>query len=148
LRREEDRVAEVAADLSNGSAANEPELPGVEELQQLAASAQIPDVDDLKPLEKTNRHWQQTYHLKDSWFLLRNGGGLSARCRLAALIKDLDQFMFVNRVGSKVAVYSRLQLAHALKDKVLVPLDRGPIFERALQQVVGKLGDTSIETNF
>ena len=66
------------------------------------------------------------------------------RCRLAAIIKDLDQFMFVNRSGARVAIYSRLELAHALRDEVMTPLDHGPLFERALQYVVGSIGESKV----
>jgi hypothetical protein len=66
------------------------------------------------------------------------------RCRLAAIIRDLDQFMFVNRTGARVAVYTRLELAHALREEQMKPLEQGPLFERALQHVVGSIGESKI----
>nr|WP_305121564.1 DUF1631 domain-containing protein [Microbulbifer elongatus] len=119
-------------------------LPDVEEIQQVVTDAAVTEPADLKPLPSDDNHWQQTYHLKDSWFLLRHSEKLPVRCRLAAIIRELDQFMFVNRQGAKVAVYSRLQLAHALRDEALLPLEQGPLFERALEYVVGSCGESKI----
>ncbi|WP_323846992.1 DUF1631 domain-containing protein [Microbulbifer magnicolonia] len=122
----------------------ETDLPAVEELQQVAEAAPAARPEGLAQLESSDAHWRQTYHLKDSWFMLQGREGAGMRCRLAAIIKDLDQFMFVNRAGVKVAVYSRLELAHALRDEVIVPLDNGPLFERALSYVVGTIGAPKI----
>ncbi|WP_193166227.1 DUF1631 domain-containing protein [Microbulbifer hainanensis] len=122
----------------------ETDLPAVEELQQVAQSAPLEKDHSLSPLAISDEHWQQTYHLKDSWFMLENSGKPPMRCRLAAIIRDLDQFMFVNRAGAKVAVYARLELAHALRDGVMKPLEKGPLFERALQYVVGNIGEIKI----
>ncbi|GAB2528387.1 DUF1631 domain-containing protein [Microbulbifer agarilyticus] len=119
-------------------------LPEVEEIQQVVTEAAAANSEDLKPLPNDDSHWQQTYHLKDSWFLLRRAEKLPVRCRLAAIISDLDQFMFVNRQGAKVGVYSRLELAHALRNEELLPLEQGPLFERALEFVVGNCGESKI----
>ena len=120
------------------------DLPKVEELQKVAKFAPLKRSSELAPLGTKDEHWQQTYHLKDSWFMLSAEGKGSVRCRLAAIIKDLDQFMFVNRSGARVAIYSRLELAHALRDEVMTPLDHGPLFERALQYVVGSIGESKV----
>ncbi|MFV8784396.1 DUF1631 domain-containing protein [Microbulbifer sp. SA54] len=156
LRREADsilaipeveEVAVAAVDLAEEPRelpVSEPALPDVESLQEVAKVAPLAKSEAKQPLPKDDEHWQQTYHLKDSWFLLRQPEKLPVRCRLAAIISDLDQFMFVNRSGAKVAVHSRLELAQALRDEVLLPLEQGPLFERALQYVVGNCGDSKI----
>ena len=120
------------------------DLPKVEELQKVAKLAPLKRSSELTPLGSKDEHWQQTYHLKDSWFMLNAEEKAPVRCRLAAIIKDLDQFMFVNRSGARVAIYSRLELAHALRDEVMTPLDHGPLFERALQYVVGSIGESKV----
>lgn len=120
------------------------DLPKVEELQKVAKFAPLKRSSELAPLGSKDEHWQQTYHLKDSWFMLNAEGKPPVRCRLAAIIKDLDQFMFVNRSGARVAIYSRLELAHALRDELMTPLDHGPLFERALQYVVGSIGESKV----
>ena len=138
-------VAEVAPEVEVLELLDqETDLPAVEELQQVAQSAPLEKDRSLSPLASSDEHWQQTYHLKDSWFMLENPEKPPVRCRLAAIIRDLDQFMFVNRAGAKVAVYARLELAHALRDGVIKPLEQGPLFERALQYVVGNIGEIKI----
>ena len=160
LRREADSVLAipVSEGASVGVAAQEPEaldearelpagekaLPDVEDIQQLVSEVGASKPADLKPLPNDDNHWQQTYHLKDSWFLLRHADKLPVRCRLAAIISELDQFMFVNRQGAKVGIYSRLELAHALRNEELLPLEQGPLFERALEYVVGNCGESKI----
>lgn len=122
----------------------ETDLPAVEELQQVAEAAPVAETKDLEPLADSDECWRQTYHLKYSWFMLHAPDKPPIRCRLAAIIRELDKFMFVNRSGAKVAVYSRLELAHALRDEVIQPLDKGPLFERALKHVVGSIGESKI----
>ncbi|MCK7599167.1 DUF1631 domain-containing protein [Microbulbifer sp. CAU 1566] len=137
-------VVDTAADESRELYASQPALPEVEQIQQVVTAAVVPKPEKLQPLPQGDSHWQQTYHLKDSWFLLRHPEKLPVRCRLAAIISDLDQFMFVNRQGAKVGVYSRLELAHALRSEELLPLEQGPLFERALEYVVGNFGESKI----
>ncbi|MCA0900501.1 DUF1631 domain-containing protein [Microbulbifer agarilyticus] len=141
----EEQVPETQVlDESRELPAEQKALPEVEEIQQVVTEAASAKSEDLKPLPNDDNHWQQTYHLKDSWFLLRQAEKLPLRCRLAAIISDLDQFMFVNRQGAKVGVYSRLELAHALRNEELLPLEQGPLFERALEYVVGNCGESKI----
>ncbi|AOS97354.1 hypothetical protein AUP74_01924 [Microbulbifer aggregans] len=120
------------------------DLPRMETLEQVVQEAPQRKEATLKPLSDSDEHWRQTYHLKDSWFMLHEADKAPVRCRLAAIIRDLDQFMFVNRSGARVAIYSRLQLAHALREEKMTPLEQGPLFERALQHVVGNIGDSKI----
>ncbi|WP_105104454.1 DUF1631 domain-containing protein [Microbulbifer pacificus] len=151
LRREADSVlsipeeseSEVLDDIRELPSTHQA-LPEVDELQKVVTEAAIATPSDLKALPQNDDHWLLTYHLKDSWFLLRQEEKLPARCRLAAIISDLDQFMFVNRQGIKVGVYSRLELAHALRNEELLPLEQGPLFERALQYVVGNCGESKL----
>nr|WP_299599688.1 DUF1631 domain-containing protein [uncultured Microbulbifer sp.] len=137
--------AEVAQDEVRELPAGEKALPAVEEIQRVVSQATVGASPKVKPVPQDDHHWQQTYHLKDSWFLLRHPEKLPVRCRLAAIISDLDQFMFVNRQGAKVGVYTRLELAHALRNEELLPLEQGPLFERALEYVVGHCGESKIE---
>ncbi|WP_255774724.1 DUF1631 domain-containing protein [Microbulbifer zhoushanensis] len=137
--------AEAAASADNVELEDsETDLPAPEELDRLSREAVVPPQQELPAIANTDEHWRQTYHLKGSWFMLQPGDSHPTRCRLAAIIRDLDQFMFVNRSGVKVAVYSRLELAHALRSGNLKPLEDGPLFERALRYVMGNIGETKI----
>ncbi|WP_196221285.1 DUF1631 domain-containing protein [Sansalvadorimonas verongulae] len=67
----------------------------------------------------------------------------SFRCRLAAVLKAADKYIFVNRTGMKVAEKSRLELADALRDGQFTQLDDGMLFDRALKAVIADLHRTT-----
>ncbi|GAA5526154.1 hypothetical protein Maes01_02749 [Microbulbifer aestuariivivens] len=129
------------------TAAGKVTIPQVEELEQAAARAAMTAGEsgqgEIPALDESDTHWQMTFRLaQGGWFELKRPEGEQFRCRLAAVIKDIDQFIFVNRKGAKVAEFSRLELAHALRDARLVPMDDGMLFERALQSVISNVRKT------
>ncbi|WP_105104455.1 DUF1631 domain-containing protein [Microbulbifer pacificus] len=136
--REEVRAASQVSAVADAEE-NIVELPQMEELEQVVAAVerQVQHVDVEEPSENDS-YWQQTFRLaQGSWFELKRGDEEQFRCRLAAVIKDIDQFIFVNRNGAKVAEFTRRELAQALRAAQLMPLDDGMLFERALQSVIG-----------
>ena len=74
-----------------------------------------------------------------TWFEMQGEGGEKYRCRLAAIIRSVGKYIFVNRSGMKVAEESRESLAIALQTKRLTILDDGMLFDRALEAVIGTL---------
>ncbi|WP_237055749.1 DUF1631 domain-containing protein [Microbulbifer sediminum] len=117
-------------------------LPQVEELEQVAAAADPVEAricdDEMPALPEDDPHWMQTFRLSQgSWFELHRSEEEQLRCRLAAVIRDIEQFIFVNRNGAKIAQFTRLELAYALRRSQLIPMDDGMLFERALQSVIG-----------
>jgi hypothetical protein len=74
-----------------------------------------------------------------SWFEVAEEGRPVFRCRLAAVIKKADKYIFVNRNGMKVAEKTRLELAQALERGVFNLLDDGMLFDRALESVISNL---------
>lgn len=76
------------------------------------------------------------------WFEMEGVEAQPFRCRLAAIIRRVDKFIFVNRSGMKVAEKSRVELAQALQKNELRLLDDGMLFERALEGVIGNLRQT------
>ena len=58
------------------------------------------------------------------------------RCKVAGIISPPGKYIFVNRQGAKVAEISRYEIAKRIKDKQLVVLDSGQVFDRALQHVI------------
>lgn len=152
---QEIREAEVAERVVPEAAVEEPvpsveevspevAVPQMEELEQVAAEAEVaapePEAGELAPMPESDSHWQMTFRLaQGSWFELKRSDEERFRCRLAAVIRDIDQFIFVNRNGAKVAEFSRLELAYALRAAELMPLDDGMLFERALQSVIGNV---------
>lgn len=61
------------------------------------------------------------------------------RCKLAAIVRPGDRYVFVNRRGMKVAEKTRMELARELQDDKLVMLNDSEVFDRALQAVIGNL---------
>jgi hypothetical protein len=76
-----------------------------------------------------------------TWFEMQGEAGEKYRCRLAAIIRSVGKYIFVNRSGMKVAEESRESLAIALQNKRLTILDDGMLFDRALEAVIGTLRD-------
>lgn len=74
-----------------------------------------------------------------TWFEMQGEAGEKYRCRLAAIIRSVGKYIFVNRSGMKVAEESRESLAIALQTKRLTILDDGMLFDRALEAVIGTL---------
>ncbi|MCX2842288.1 DUF1631 domain-containing protein [Microbulbifer thermotolerans] len=143
-------MREAAENTSESDVQQAPEIPQeavsvpqMEELEQVVAEAEVaaPEAEQGEAqLPESDPHWQMTYRLaQGSWFELKRSDDEQFRCRLAAVIRDIDQFIFVNRNGAKVAEFSRLELAYALRGAQLMPLDDGMLFERALQSVIGNV---------
>ena len=61
------------------------------------------------------------------------------RCRLTAIMAPAGSYIFVSRTGLKVLEQNAGQLALAFKRGALHTLDDGPLFERAMAAVLGKL---------
>lgn len=73
-----------------------------------------------------------------SWFELHNGEA-PVRCRLAAIIKPVGKYIFVNRNGMKVAEQERKELAHNIAGGKVRLLDNSMLFDRALESVISDL---------
>ncbi len=63
----------------------------------------------------------------------------AVRCKLTAIMAPATAYIFVSRTGLKVLEKSVGQLARAFKRGALHTLDDGPLFERALAAVLGRL---------
>ncbi len=74
-----------------------------------------------------------------SWVEMREGEDKFYRCKLAAIIKTTGKYIFVNRMGVKVAEKSRAGLANAVQDNSVQLLDDGLLFDRALESVISTL---------
>ncbi|WP_331353222.1 DUF1631 domain-containing protein [Cellvibrio sp. UBA7671] len=122
-----DTVAEVVAVAEVATAAEAEQLFVVEET--ISESVQA----DPQHLALVNNITQGT------WFEMQGEAGEKYRCRLAAIIRSVGKYIFVNRSGMKVAEESRESLAVALQTKRLTILDDGMLFDRALEAVIGTL---------
>ena len=61
------------------------------------------------------------------------------RAKLVAVIRSTGKYIFVNRVGMKVAEKTRTVLAQELREGLLNILDDTLLFDRALESVIGHL---------
>jgi len=105
-------------------------------------SSQKAGVDDNASSEaEVSNSWleQVDRFAQGSWFEVSEDSKPTYRCRLAAVIKGVDKFIFVNRNGMKVAEKSRQELAVALQQGRFSILDDGMLFDRALESVIGNL---------
>lgn len=74
-----------------------------------------------------------------SWVVFEEDEATTLRCRLTAIMAQADTYIFTSRTGLKVLEKSAGHLALAFKGGALHTLEDGPLFERALTAVVGKL---------
>ncbi|MEH6358199.1 MAG: DUF1631 domain-containing protein [Pseudomonadales bacterium] len=74
-----------------------------------------------------------------AWVEFLGQGKENTRCKLAAIIRASGKYIFVNRVGIKVAEYTRSSLIEAAKQSAFSMLDNGLLFDRALESVIGHL---------
>jgi hypothetical protein len=72
-----------------------------------------------------------------AWFELRDADGTSHRCKLAALIKSIGKYVFINRSGAKVLEVLETDLVTVVLGGRLTMLDDGQIFDRALESIIG-----------
>ena len=73
------------------------------------------------------------------WVMFEDGEASAQRCKLSAIMAPGNTYIFVSRTGLKVLEQSPGQLALAFKRGALHVLDDGPLFERALVAVLGRL---------
>ncbi len=118
-------------------ATQEPVVDVQDDVQQEAVAEPVVEVvvADPQHLALVNNITQGT------WFEMQGEAGEKYRCRLAAIIRSVGKYIFVNRSGMKVAEESRESLAIALQTKRLTILDDGMLFDRALEAVIGSLRD-------
>lgn len=65
--------------------------------------------------------------------------GTRFRCKLSAIIQEADCYVFVNRMGLKVAEKNRRDLAHELRRNRMQVLEQGALVDRAMDAILGSL---------
>lgn len=98
--------------------------------------------------EQSSKQAVETKYLKQvdtlengDWVELITGDDVSRRARFAGTVGPAETMVFVNSRGVKVIEGSRQQLALALKKQRLVLLDKAPVFDRAMEDVVRNIQD-------
>ncbi|NWD84749.1 DUF1631 domain-containing protein [Pseudomonas reactans] len=96
--------------------------------------------DPVRDLPDNDPDRIKAHQLKiGGWVVFEEEDATALRCRLTAIMAPSDTYIFTSRTGLKVLEKSAGQLALAFKSGALHTLDDGPLFERALTAVVGKL---------
>ncbi|MCV6614799.1 MAG: DUF1631 domain-containing protein [Cellvibrionaceae bacterium] len=126
---------EVALDLDAACPAGKSE-PVPQEPPKTEAEA---DLKAAPRLSASDPAMRQARRLNQGAWLLYCRGEQRDRCRLAAILPALGQYIFVDRQGKKLLELNIDALAQHLKAGELQVLNDGQLFDRALQTVIGDL---------
>jgi len=74
-----------------------------------------------------------------SWVEIGEEGKDRQRAKLAAIVRATGKYIFVNRIGMKVAERMRAELIEELKVGMISVLDNALLFDRALESVISGL---------
>jgi hypothetical protein len=107
--------------------------------EELALLSSIEQTIAEPVLNESDPFIQQVDRLSISGWFEFCSNETTERCKLAAIIKASDKYIFVNRSGVKVAEKSRAALAKELRLGTIQPLNDGLLFDRALESVIGCL---------
>lgn len=137
-------VAPLPENTQNPNKRKPVEPPAISSAATDAPANEVPvkasATDEDLVLSDDDIHMKQVQSfVQGAWFELKLDKEEMTRCRLAAYIRPTGKYIFVNRNGMKVAEKSQQELALALKDSRVRPLDNSMLFDRALETVVSSL---------
>jgi len=128
-----------AADVSQPT----PALPVAADDPKEAVVARAPEPEVSEPTRAqpvvADEWLAKADSLRVGCWLELNRDGSQIRCKLAAFIRAVDKYIFVNRSGAKVAEYRRNELAEMMARGHIEILDDGLIFDRALESIIDNL---------
>lgn len=110
-------------------------------------TAVITDAPKLETLDKETESLEaddQSVQMVDlmvvgAWVEFLNENEQKSRCKLAAIIRASGKYIFVNRVGIKIAEHTRSSLIEVAQAGRIAMLDNALLFDRALESVIGCL---------
>lgn len=108
--------------------------PVIIEASELAADEQESGADDAE-----DEYYQRVDALSSGTWVEMVKDEKKQRAKLVAVIRATGKYIFVNRVGMKVAEKTRSGLAQEMREGVLNILDDSLLFDRALESVIGHL---------
>ena len=117
-------------------AATPPAAVEREALDLPAATAPVAEADEL-PLD--HPLLKQVVALKAGQWIRIGAGQDSRRLRLAANVRHGTKLVFINARGIRELEYSGQQLARAIEAAEVALVDGTPLFDRALESVIGEL---------
>ncbi|MGP0170789.1 DUF1631 domain-containing protein [Pseudomonas sp. NCHU5208] len=143
LEEQDAAVAEQAADTPVQGGEPAAETPAmvevVEEIVLLApGQARLEEPEPVLP--EDDEAFRQVDSLRvGSWVEFQEDDEHKLRCKLAAIIKPIGKYVFVNRTGMKVLEKTRIGLAVEFRRNSIRLLDDALLFDRALESVIGNL---------
>ncbi len=108
----------------------------------------VPVEDLVKPVDAvvTTEVSEESIKMVDSLrvgsWLDFHGDGTTIRCKLAALIRVTDKYIFVDRSGIKVAEKNQNVLLEMAQAGEISMINDGLLFDRALESVIGNLRES------
>ena len=111
------------------------------DVEDTADTAEVTDTaEPIKTQPVVAEEWlAKADGLRVGCWLELNRDGSQIRCKLAAFIRAVDKYIFVNRSGAKIAEYRRNELAEMMAQGHIEILDDGLIFDRALESIIDNL---------
>lgn len=82
---------------------------------------------------------QAEAYTEGQWFMYKNEQEQVVRCKLALKLPDMDQLLFVNRMGQKVMQKGVEDFAYCLSAKLARPLNAQPLYQRMAHKVMQDL---------
>jgi hypothetical protein len=138
-----DAVPSVTTDTSAGASHLAPALPVAADDPKEAVVVRVPEPEVSEPTRAqpvVAEEWlAKADGLRVGCWLELHRDGSQIRCKLAAFIRAVDKYIFVNRSGAKVAEYRRNELAEMMAQGHIQILDDGLIFDRALESIIDNL---------
>lgn len=106
-----------------------------------APPADEPEPEPAAPTEINDSFTEQVNTLRpNSWYHYRPEETTEVqKVKLAAIIKHNGSYVFVNREGMKVMTGNRQDIAALFRSGLLVMVEDGILFDRALESVIGNL---------
>jgi len=96
-------------------------------------------VAGVKTVVSRNLMQQAEAYAEGQWFLYKNEQDQVVRCKLALKLPDMDQLLFVNRLGQKVMQKGIEEFAYCLSVKLARPLNEKALYQRTTHKVLNEL---------
>lgn len=108
-------------------------------LLDISKKAPTPPKPSLPELPEDDPGMEKAKTLSVGTLLDFFDGNVTTRCKLAAHIKSVDKYIFVNRMGVKLFDKTLLEVAHDINAERFSILDDSQLFDKALESVINSL---------
>jgi len=118
-------------------------LDAITEAQETSETvASASPVETVASIDVSDASLKMVDSLRVGSWLEFHDGSKATRCKLAAIIRVTDKYIFVDRSGIKVAEKNRDALLEMAQAGEISMLNDGLLFDRALESVIGNLRES------